>query len=347
MVAQGDAEKKADATPKIDKVVLKDGSIVLGKIVNMVGGNLSVETVFGGSVSIKWSEVEAVHASNEKGWVITDENGKDSIVRGTTDSTEAGKVVITKSGDGIAGATTVDLSKVSAIDPPVVPAVTYSGSANLGLNITDGNTQTKSGSLALDFEAKSERQRLTAGAGHNYAEQNGEMTARNSKGRIKYDLFVTERLFVYVGTLFEEDKFQDLNLRTALSGGPGYQFVKPGDCPGGIFEKLDAYGEVGLSFFDEDFRRGMDNRYLAARWAFVASLPISDTVAFFHRHEGYPGLENLRDLYLTSEQGVRFTIWENLIATLQLNYRWDNTPSPGFERSDTQYLATLGWAFSL
>ena len=80
-------------------------------------------------------------------------------------------------------------------------------------------------------------------------------------------------------------------------------------------------------------------RYPKGAW------PFSDTVELFHRHEGYPSLASIRDLYITSEQGLRFKIWENFIATMQLDYRWDNTPSPGFERSDTQYLATLGYAF--
>ena len=124
------------------------------------------------------------------------------------------------------------LDRVVAINPPAVRHVTYRGSVNLGVNVQDGNTQTKNGNLNADFEARSKRQRLTAGTAYNYSEQGGGITARNAKGRIKYDFFATDRLFVYSAVLLEADRFQDLNLRTAVSGGPGYQLIQAGDLEG-------------------------------------------------------------------------------------------------------------------
>jgi len=333
----------ATAAPSADRIELEDGSVVLGKIQTMVGGKLVVVTAFGGEVTIDWSQVRSVATAGKHRFVLANE----SAIVGTSTAAGDGKLRVSDSGAGVDGSHTVGVAQVTAINPPPVKAVTYKGSANLGVNISDGNTQTKSGYLGIDFEMRSARQRFTAGAAHNYAEQSGELSARNTRARLKYDFFATERLFVYMGALFEEDKFQDLDLRTALSAGPGYQFVKPGDLETECLSKMDAYGELGLSFFDEDFRRGVDNRYLAARWSFVANLPLSDTVSLFHRHEGYPGLERGDDLYVTTEQGVRLRIWEGFVATLQLNWRWDNSPSPGFERADTLYLATLGYAFDL
>ena len=40
-------------------------------------------------------------------------------------------------------------------------------------------------------------------------------------------------------------------------------------------------------------------------------------------------------------------IWGNFNSTLQVNWRWDNTPSPGNKRSDTIFLLTLGYSFDL
>lgn len=325
-----------------DRVTLKDGSVLLGKLQKMVDGKLEVETAFGidETVSVKWSEVANLRTSADLPFVLKD----GSRFVGTAEEGAEGKIAIRLK--DLAEPLTVTIDSVAAINPPEKKPVTYNGNLNFGASVADGNTQTKTASFSGEFVARSKRQRLTLRAAWNYAEDQDGLTARNTKGSMKYDFFVTERFFLFASALFEEDKFQDLNLRTALAAGPGYQFIQEGDFTEEWLSGLEAYGEVGLAFFDEDFKRGEDQRYLSARWAVKIDWAILPKLTLFHNHEGYPGLEDASDLYITTETGVRLNIWANFIATLQVNWRWDNTPSPGFERSDTLYLMTLGYAFS-
>lgn len=343
------AQAETDATPKaeptaFDQVRLKDGSVILGEIQGLEGGTLSIKTAFGVDeiVKVKWAEIESVQTGASHNFVLSD----GSSLKGRITATDGGMATV--AGDTV-GETTIKLSDVTGVNPPPKKDVELVGNINFGGSVADGNTQTKTASLSANAVAQSERQRLTLGAAWNYSENSiSGLTARNTSASIKYDFFISERVFLYGGAFFEEDTFQDLNLRTALSAGPGYQFVKKGDMePGTWYEQLEVYSEVGLAFFNEDFKTGADNRYLAARWAVRADLPISDRLGLFHYHQGYPGLEDLSDLYITTEQGVRFTIWDGFISTVQVNWRWDNTPSPGFERSDTLYLFTLGYQFKL
>jgi putative salt-induced outer membrane protein YdiY len=340
--ASGAPEQAApDLKTGFDHVRLKNGSLVVGDVLSMSGGELQVKALFGVGdvVKLKWEQVASLKTENEHAFVLA--NG--STLRARAGEGEGGKVVLTS--PGVEGAQTVPLESITAINPPEKKAVTYKGSLNFGGSIADGNTQTRTASFNGEFEARSEKQRLTLKAAWNYADNQNGLTARNTRGGVKYDLFFTQRLFGYASAFLEEDTFQDLNLRTALSAGPGYQLVLPGDFKDDPFQKLDVYVEGGLAFFDEDFRRGMDNRYIAARWALKLTWPIRDGVVLFHSHEGYPGLENLRGLYITTEQGLRVSLWKNFVATAQVNWRWDNTPSRGFERSDTLYLLTFGWNF--
>lgn len=46
-------------------------------------------------------------------------------------------------------------------------------------------------------------------------------------------------------------------MRTALSTGPGYQFIERGDYSG-ILKDMTLYSEAGLSYFNEDFRIAND-----------------------------------------------------------------------------------------
>ena len=133
-----------------------------------------------------------------------------------------------------------------------------------------------------------------------------------------------------------------------LGAGPGYQLIDKGDFAADYLKEMQLYGEAGLAYFSEDHRNAADQQFLSARWAIKFDWPIvPKKVTFFHKHEGFPSLENAKDLYITAEQGIRFAIWNNFVATLQVNWRWDNTPAPGFDRSDTLYLITLGYSFEL
>jgi len=343
--AEQPAETDAPAVTTIfDRVELKDGSVVLGEIVDMGGGTLTIKTAFGidETVKIKWEEVVEITTGHDHIFELAD----GSKIKGKIARSEGGKVFLTSG--AIDGESGFQLASIQAVNPPEKKDVELVGNLNFGAAIADGNTQTKNAAFNGEAVAQSAKQRLTLRGSWNYSEDSvSGITARNTRGSLKYDYFITEKVFLFASAFFEEDQFQDLNLRTALSAGPGYQFVKKGDFEEDWLKDLEAYGEAGLAYFNEDFKTAPDNRYVAARWSFKADWPFNPQVALFHYHEGYPGLENARDLYIITEQGARLNIWAGFVATLQVNWRWDNTPSPGFERSDTLYLVTLGYQFNL
>ena len=335
---EAEPDKKTES-PLFDEVTLKDGSVILGEIADMTSGTLSIKAAFGadGVVKIKWDQVARIETGHDHKFQFAD----GSLLKGKI-LLEDGKTMVLVSGL-LRGP--LDLEKVSAINPTEKKDVDVTGVINFGSSVADGNTQTKTASFNTEVVARTERQRITLKGAWNYAENESSITARNTKGSIKYDFFLNKRFFLFASALFEEDKFQDLNLRTALSGGPGYQFIMQGDYSEWWLEGLELYTEAGLAFFNEDRRVGVDDRYIAARWAIKLDWPFSDKITLFHNHEGFPGLERIDDLYISTEQGIRLTIWEGFVSTLQVNWRWDNTPSPGFERSDALYLVTLGYQF--
>jgi putative salt-induced outer membrane protein YdiY len=325
-----------------DRVVLKDGSIIIGEVVQMTGGVLRMKTLFGPAeiVEVKWSEVSDLKTERPLPFVLAD----GTIIFGQSEGGEVGSAVLRAV--PLPAPAVVELAAITAINPPPVKPVVFKGGFHFGGSVTDGNTNNRNASFAGEIEARSAKHRVTVRGAWNYADSSiAGLTARNTKGSIKYDFFVTRRLFVYVSALAEQDTFQDLNLRTALSIGPGYQIITRGDFEEPFLSGLELYGEAGIAYFNEDFRTSQDRRYASARWAAKLNWPLLPRLALFHNHEGYPGLERARDLYITTEQGVRVSIWEGFVASAQVNWRWDNTPAPGFERSDTLYLMTVGYNF--
>jgi hypothetical protein len=336
--------------PFIDEVILKDGNRVTGEIQSMEGGKLKVKSLFAvdDTVLIDWDQVQSI--KTDPGHKLTVVLVEGSAPVGTVAPAGEGNLAITAA--DIAAPVQVSLGNVTAINPPPKKHVTFKGSLSLAASASDGNTRTKSFTVFGDMETRvGDTHRITARAGYTYASDEDGLTSRNGKAGLKYDYFFTKRFYVFASAFFEYDAFQDLNLRTAVSAGPGWQIIDKGDFASEAFTEMTLFAEAGVAYFNEDFDNSPDDSYVAGRWSVKFDWPfLPKRMTLFHFHEGYPGLEDLKDLYISTEQGLKFTLVDlpgngKLIATLQVNWRWDNTPAPGNGRDDTLYLASIGYSW--
>ncbi len=137
---------------------------------------------------------------------------------------------------------------------------------------------------------------------------------------------------------FNRDRFRDLNLRTAVASGFGYQFFEE--------ERHFLSVEAGASYINEDFDVGDDQGSAGMRWAIdLEQGLLFDWLTFFHFHEGLQSLDETEDLVVRSRTGFNFDLTESFIATTQANIDWDNTPPPGRVDLDEEYLLTIGYRF--
>ncbi len=325
----------------LGKITLRDGSELYAEILEMTEGFITVNTLFheGDPIKIKWSEV--VGLSSEETVSVVLNSG--TILQGKPSMLAPGTLGIKT--DMLTEPIPVAVESVMAVNPPVKKPVVYTGNVNFGAAIIKGNTEQKNYNFLGELIARSDRLRLTILGRYLYTETSGELNARNAFGTIKLDFFITKRFYAYAGALLEQDTFQDLNLRTSVFAGPGYQLIDVGDFASPYFSKMQLGLELGVGFFNEDFKRAEDRNNVTGRWAVNFNWPVLPSLTLFHQHQGYPSLEKRSDYYITSQQGLRWTMVENFISTFQVNWRRDNTPAPGAKKTDTQYLFTLGYAF--
>ena len=323
------------------KLSLKDGSEIYVEILEMTEGFIKVKTLFhdGDPIKIKWSEVVGMTSEDQVKVILN----SGTILQGKPRMLGPGTLGIQT--DLLGDPIPVSVESVMAVNPPVKPAVVYTGNLNFGASKITGNTKLQNYSFLGELIARSERLRLSLLGRYLYGENDDDLVARNAFGTIKLDFFVTKRFFWNAGALFEQDTFQDLNLRTSLFSGPGYQFIDEGDFSSPYLTKMQLSAEVGLGFFNEDFKRANDRNNITGRWSVSFNWPVLPTLTVFHQHQGFPSLESSSDYYITSQQGLRWTMWENFVSTLQFNWRYDNTPASGTLKSDKQYLLTIGYAF--
>jgi putative salt-induced outer membrane protein YdiY len=243
------------------------------------------------------------------------------------------------------GTLTVPMDSIKSVNPIIQPPVIYVGSLTGGFSQTTGNSHLINASLLGDFVARSDQLRLTLNGRYVYGDDARTIIARNARGMIKLDFFITKRLFWFASAYFENDRFQDLKMRTALASGPGFQIIDRGDFEGPL-KDMTFYAEAGLAYFNEDFNVANDTDSIRGRYSMKLNWPLlDDRITIYHFSEFYPSLENSRDFYLTMDNGIRFKLWKGFVSGLQLTTRYNNRPPPGTGDTDHLYLLTLGYSF--
>ncbi len=325
----------------LGSITLKDGSIIHGDVIQMVKGTLKVEAAFGAGdpFLIKWEEVENLATSQPMVFVL----GDGTSIRGIAEKGDPGELRI--SVEPLTIYIPIKLTSITAINPPPKKPVKYVAHVDFGGKFSQGNTTNKQANLLSKFSARSQRLRLRLEGRYFYAEDDKRVTDRNAFGTMQMDFFMTKRWYVFLGVLLEQDTFDDLNLRTSISGGPGYQFIDKGDYTSPYLREMTLAADVGLGFFNEDKKIAEDDNFVVSRWSVNWDWPIRPDLSFFHRHQAFPSIESISDFYINSIQGIRINVWEGLNIALQINYKYDNEPSPGTDSSDVKGLVSIGYAF--
>lgn len=336
------AELSVPAAPApLDMVTLKDGSVLYGEILEMAGGVLFLKTPSSPDklIKIMWADVTKLSVNHPIPFHLKE----GTVLNGTATAGPEGSLNI--QAEPLKGSMTVPLSSVTSVNPLIQPPVIYVGSLTGGYSQTTGNSHLRNASLLGEFVARSEQLRLTMNARYVYGDNANVLIARNARGTIKLDFFITKRLFWFASAYFENDRFQDLKLRTALASGPGYQWIDRGDF-GGMFKDMTFYTEAGIAYFNEDFNLQPDQVSTRARISFKFNWPFfEDRVTLYHFSEFFPSLQNSSNYYLTMDNGVRFKIIEGFVSSFQVTTRYNSRPAPGTGDTDNLYLMTLGYSF--
>lgn len=312
------------------EVRLKNGDRLTGKIVKMEGEVLVLKTDYAGKISLKWDQVECIKSENQHTFVLKDQRK----ITGRIECPSDGVIGILDEQTGLSE--TLPGDAFQAINP--LPPIRYKGNIVMGGNMAAGNTDTQGANTAATLQIRERPHRWTVNARGYYNETNNTMDAQNALGSVKYDYFITKKLFTYVQVLLEHDKMQDLDLRYAAGPGLGYQFV---DTPA-----AKLFTEAGVSYVSEKYGANLDREYASGRWSVGFNWEIlPDRVKFFHLHEGYIRLEDTEDFHFRSQQGFRLPLINNFYANIQFDYDYINRPATGKKHYDQRYIFGLGYDF--
>jgi putative salt-induced outer membrane protein YdiY len=317
----------AFASPALaDEVLLTNGDRVTGTVSSLAGNTLTLATPHG-QLKIAWANVAGLVITDPILATVAGQPAAEVRIRAADGP---GRVLLDPGG-------AVELAQIATLARPQ-PPLTMTGGANAGFLQSGGNTDVNSLRLDGDVAIRQRANRYTASAAVNHAEDRGTETARNWNTALNYDRFLTPRLFVNGNAIFTNDRFRDLDLRTALGVGVGYQVLTT--------PRTSLTANAGLGWVNENFEAGVDDSYTAAREsAALTYFIVRDRMQFFHQHDGYFGVTGEDNLFVRMKNGVRLGLFGGLVTTLTHDLDYDRSPAPGRKNTDRTLALTFGYRF--
>lgn len=297
--------------------------------------------------------------------VLTLEN--DDVVKGRVLSTTADSVVLEHPVFGqvtialprikaAAVTTTVEEAKQVAAEaakavappppPPPVPEEAklsfwqgWKGNVALGLNGSDGNSETLNGRAGLGLKRTTDLMESLFTANYNYTTDDGEKS--QSRGELFYrnDWFFKDSPWgFYAQGRAEYDEFQDWDWRLSAFVGPSYTVIKNDRTTFRLRAGAGITRELG----------GDRNDIIPeALFGFDFAHKLTDHQNIFVNYEYLPSLKNFSDYRMVTKAGYEIVVdpTNNISLKLGIEDRYDSEPGPDRKKNDIDYFALLAWNF--
>ncbi|WP_282011919.1 DUF481 domain-containing protein [Nitrospina watsonii] len=306
-----------------------DGNALHGTITSFHDGTLTLSTEYSKKVKIPVDQIQTITTEE----VVRVELKDGGVLRGR---------LVTKEDDSM-GIELVPMNEVVSLRWDTIKYINksprrWSGNFFLGGSVQSGNVELTSISGGFEAERNWENDRLSMRAIHNYSEQDGDITSRNTFGAFKLDHFFTENIYSLISTELLKDEFKNLNLRAIIGAGIGYNLWRN-------TEKRNLEFEAGLTYFSEDLRVGEDERFLSARIASNFMYKFYENVKFENFFLAYPNVESPSEYRLRNQASVSTTLMGNWSLKLTHIFDYNSNPAEDVKKADQTFIFSLQYNF--
>ena len=332
------------ASARADRVWLDDGSHLVGKIEKVHADKLTIETAFAGTLEIDREHVKAF-ATDEP--VAAQLVGGDRVVGTVSFDPGAGHTVH----DEVSGDRAISVADVTSLwqpggDSPEAAAAKarleearpkWAIRLEGGLTGEEGNTRRLNVNGRVKAKMTTNRHRLLLHAMGRYAQEEGIDTAQEIIGGAEWEMDLNRRPFWFASIEWENDRFEDLELRTTGTTGMGYFLIRD---PGHEL-KLRAGG----GFQRDRFRDGSTQCEMVAEGGIDYFKEIAEWLRVTHESTYYPSLEDVGDYRIVMENAAEIPLGKKKAWKIKLGVRnqYVARPQPDVKRLDTCYFLNLAW----
>lgn len=320
-----------------DQITLSNGDHISGKILRLEAGKLTLKTTWSMPekvITVSWSAVKQIELSKPAHVVL--QTGE---FDGTVESDSQGKMQIATGptkGEQLRRDDIVAINPVTPVDPD---AFKYSGRLDAGLGFVRGNTETSNYYFSGQVKSENRLNRtIVKGDLHHETGANSIVTTDSSRLSGKYDRFRSKRMYLYAQGILEQDRLANINLRTTLGAGSGYQVYRG--------ENLNLGLESGLSFIHTNFKNAPDVNEPALRLGVEYDQYLwNRALKVENSSEVFLPLASYADMLLRSKTALLVPVGKSITTGLAFTINWDHQPAAGKKSLDTSLQATLGYGF--
>lgn len=320
-----------------DQLFLKNGDRLSGTIQGYDNAQVTISTAFG-TLNVSSDKIAGV-ASPEI--TMADlMNPQSSQAPATPSQAPTTLTPIPAEPQAIAQATPAPVTPVQPATEPKdekgLWGAKWSGDVNVGMEFETGNDDSENYSVDTSIKAEWEKHRLSIGAEYEREKEDDLLTTDEKTLTTAYDYFFADNWFWQNQLELEQDKVEELELRTQYNSGLGYQFYDTDDTT------LEVV--LGPGYLDEKYENADDRSEITAHWSLDYEQKFyDDAFRLYHNHEVSAPFEDMNAYLFESNTGATVPLKAGIVATAEIEFDWNNEPATGNVEDDTTYSLQLGY----
>ena len=345
-----------------DTITLKNGDHMTGTVTQLTGGKLTLNTTYGGDVTVTWDQV--VNVQLDKPLVLSQETkvGKKVSIKKTEITsiarTDSGFAVTTTSGSEsvpAADLTTVRSSAAQqAYEASLHPGALHgwTGGANLSVALARGNSETTTigAGVTLVRPTPTDKTSLYYNTLYTHDGIADATTANLTNAGARYDHNLNPKLFGFGTVDFNVNALQDLDLRTIVGGGLGWHAVaKPKeqlDVLAGLVWTHESYSEVSPLVAPPDGTPAITNSFAALDLGEQYTQKLGANSAFIEQAYIFPDLNDTSQYRFTTNEGLNTRIYKAISWQVTFSDIYVTNPPAGLKGNDVIFTTGVGFNFT-
>jgi putative salt-induced outer membrane protein len=336
-----------------DVVRMKNGDVVHGRIEKIDDEKVYIDPTFSDEISIKFKYIASIETTRPVTITLDDERE----ITGYVELAPDGRMIVRtaptrweeqqrrrrerfglppKAAEPKPAQEPLALADVSELE---LSYYRYEASVELGYNASSGNSDSSSLDLDAELEPSWGPNTLRFEADAERRTSNDSLSADNWKLTFQYERDLPGRWLGYGVSSFESDPFQELDLRTIVAAGAGYEVY---DTP-----TRDLTFYAGPGYLKEAFSAGSRDR---SSFGFVLATKFeqdlfSSDVTLYHENQLVKTVGDSQFVAQTV-QGIELDLLSNLDLKLELDFDHTQDPPAGVEKkNDLRYVVKLEYEF--
>jgi putative salt-induced outer membrane protein len=319
---------------RADQIALKNGDRITGSITSSDAKNVIVKTDYAGDLTIKWDAIQSISSSSPL--YVTAKDGR--VLVGTVTSSDSNLQIATAQ----SGTVTVSRDSIQTVRSAAEQKSygAWGGIFDTGLSLVRGNANTTTFTIGARAARTTDKNKASAFVTSIYSQgqSNGISitTASAINAGLRYDFNLSPRVFAFVFTDFDHDRFQQLDLRNVIGGGLGKHVIKNDTAT------FDLFG--GFTF-NQEFFSTLTRRSAEALAGEEFDQKLTSTFSLKERLEFYPDLSDLGQYRVVFDTGAVTKLNKILSWQLDISDRYLSNPILGLKGNDL--LMTTGLSITV